>query len=477
MKKTLVTSAVVIVVIVAGAVLIAPYFIGRSVEARFRQRIAVIADRTDVPIHITAYHRHWFSATAATAAGFHGRRIVLRYQIRHGPLPDFDLATIRTRTTAADLPIARNGDTPFVQARTRVGFTGDSLTSIRVAPLTWDATAPDGKPLHIAWQGMHGRLKTSDRQHLTLVSPGFKAHHAGVTSGARGLRLTASSADWGDAAPADLTARDLEGESRLHVDQVFIHDPENQKDLRFGGTLDTQSTSARPNRWGVHAALKLDHIELPAESSAASALDVQRFELDAGLDGLNAKRLIALLTAIKPYQRRLAKADKRRMRHISARMNALLLRRLPDVLTDDSAMHLGIPTLATRRGAAGLDITASLRPPAPPQSNTGQATGHGLALLRRAVLAATVHVDKPLLGWMLKQGGHPQRDERALTGLRRNGLIEVSGDTLRSSLHLDADRLAVNGHVLPDRVRRALLLGIMMAGQSRGAAAGSPAVP
>ena len=462
MARKLVLGAAAVVVVVGGAALVAPYFIGQTVESRFRAQVAAISQRTDIPIRVTAYRRHWFSADATTTARLGTRRVTLHYAIHHGPLPGFNLATIKTHWSAANLALTKGRDKPVVSAHTTVDFDGDSTTTIHAGQLEGDVTDHDGRQVHVVWQGLDGQLRVDDKQHLTLKSPGLRLQRDGVTSGYKNLTLTAQGARLRSGGLDELQPRDLVGRSDVEFGQVFFRGPGNRHNMTFSGSLESRSSVPKANRWNFHTALKLRDLALPPRDASTAALKIHAATLEAGFKDLNAHRFLALLDAIQPYQRQLVGADADEVKRINARIDALMLKRLPGLLTDDSVLQIGLPTLDTGRGAAGMQVTASLQP-ATVLSNPDRADRLS-GLLQRAAVKASAHVDKPLMQWLLAQSEDPAKGRKALANLAQERLIGMQKGAIESSLYLDHKTMRVNGHALPDRMRRALLMGLFASG-------------
>ncbi|WP_423822737.1 DUF945 family protein [Salinisphaera sp. SPP-AMP-43] len=463
MAKQFVFGAVAIVGVAVGAAVVAPYFIGQSIEARFRAQVGALDQRLGIPLRVAEYHRHWFSAEATIETMVDKQQITLHSDIRHGPLPGFNLATIDTRWAPDDLNITYDQAEPLLNARTEVGFSSSTTTSLHAAPFEGSGQAADGKPVQVAWQGMDGELWTDDQQHLQLTSPGLRVRHDGVVQGFKDLSVQAQGAQLPGEKIEELRARDLVGHSDIQFGQVFFQSPDTPQRITFGAALKGRATSSKANRWGFHTALTLHDLVLPNDQSSASALKVHELTLETAIDALNAQQLVALLSAVRPYQQQLAGASKAEVKRLNKQIGQMVIKRLPEVLTDDSALHIGLSSLATNRGSAAIDLTASLHSGSE-QANPQRVSGLA-SLVRRAFVEASAEVDKPLLQWLLAQSDDPTKGRRTLAGLAQKGLIDKQQAQFKSSFYMDSNTMRINGQKLPDRMRRLLLMSILAASQ------------
>lgn len=185
MKKTLFA---VVLVIAAVAVFVAlPWFLGREVEARFKDAVEGLSRPGSFRVKVAEYQRGVFSSEArvevtvevsnlALASVF---AVVPEFQkytgytiyntIHHGPWPMagtftgegspfFALGVMDSAIYFKEPPFLFSnyfGDSSIATARTSIGLTGDARLRLIGTPLSYNA--PDGMLL-IGWKGFDGKL-------------------------------------------------------------------------------------------------------------------------------------------------------------------------------------------------------------------------------------------------------------------------------------------------------------------------------
>jgi uncharacterized protein YdgA (DUF945 family) len=192
-KKT----ALVIAIAALAALGASPWWLGARAERLYRSELASWSQPGQVRIEILEYRRGWLrsearirvvleSLEAAAAAQGETRlagwsRLLQTDRIHHGPLPlvgaALGLGGYRPALAVIDSAVGLEADasegaepTPFLKARTVLGFRGTAVSALRSDPV--EAAVPLGT---VRWEGMSGAIEWPGdaRAAGTLESPGF----------------------------------------------------------------------------------------------------------------------------------------------------------------------------------------------------------------------------------------------------------------------------------------------------------------
>lgn len=156
MKKIAIVGGVVIVIAAAAGV--SPYLVGGSVEAKVKQKVAVLNNKLDrlfqkKDIVQLEYNRGWFSSTAKTTID----GVVINHQITHGPYCFFGLGKIESSVELpteikSQLETFFDGQQPYA-ITTEIAFSGATSLNIFSPALANEKALPPYAKL--TWKGLN----------------------------------------------------------------------------------------------------------------------------------------------------------------------------------------------------------------------------------------------------------------------------------------------------------------------------------
>lgn len=186
MKKNLVTA---VVVFVAAAGVVTPYFFGGKTELLFRQQIDRLALNDEQNIRVVNYQRGWFSSTATTEYSSDTQQTIrLHHKITHGPWGALGFAKVVT--TPDPQSFDKSLPSPLFTLVTKVSFlrTYYGTLSVPAFDLTW------GNHGELHWKGLESSysLKLGGQQSLDLTAPELLLKGNDINIFLQGIHLTGS---------------------------------------------------------------------------------------------------------------------------------------------------------------------------------------------------------------------------------------------------------------------------------------------
>ncbi len=466
MKKTVLVIAIAALAALAAS----PWWLGARAERLYRSELASWSQPGQVRMEVVEYRRGWLRSEAevrvvleslemaATAQGEPGvarwSRLLQTDRIHHGPLPlvgaALGLPGFRPALAVVDSAVGLEAEasegaepTPFLRARTVLGFNGTAVSALRSDPV--EAAVPQGT---VRWEGMTGTIQWPGDARATgkMESPGFHLSGEGMDVRLQGL-----------AASFDLH-RGVEG---LVLGDYSVSVRRMAGAAKEGESFSLDGITARTSAFAagevVHGstALAVEEIVAGGETYGPASLELAVRNLDA--------RSVARWQALGGEMQGLAEDPEALTALLEREGRALapaLLARSPEV--EITALRFRGPQgeVSARAGVSfdggapvDLDAPKTLLPRIRAQAEAKVPAALAL-LLARPQGERQVAAQEAAGRWRAKTPeDRARRVEKAtaqlLEGLVAQGLLEFDGGYYAVAARWAEGRLAVNGMPIP----------------------------
>ena len=439
-----------VVVLAIGVGVGAPYVIGQSVEQRFRESVDEFATESGVPVEVTRYDRHWFSATARTQVVRNTKRIEIDHVIHHGPWPDLAWATVESRPIFDALPNAQQlFDGPPLTVTTRLGLSGGTKIAVDSPAAAGQLTNGRGEKAEVEWGGLTGTFSVVDHEvRLDINAPTFRFAIAEGALRFNGLRL--HSEGWDVMRMAD-TAGKWASNASLSVDELSFRDDE-ERVVSLAGKLSSEMKTIDDTELVYSNRFQLRDIALSGIGSAPIA--VESAGLSITLAGLQLEPLENMVGAMQQFQQQLQATDGIARERADTQMGLLSLEYLPKIFAGSPKLMLDVPAMRTSHGEVGASLEVALAPgvgttPADPMQALGRT-------MQRLAVQASAFADKPFMQWLTGQAEAPAEAREMVSQLIAQQMLVAEDDRISARVYYDVDTLKINGKPAPPEMLQGL---------------------
>lgn len=352
-RRTAVIS--VLVLFVAVLAVIAPYLVGMRVESLFRQHVARLSDRTQLPIEVVQYKRGWLHAQAMTRIQLpHGHDVELQHHITHGPYAVFGWARIESASVNKSNKLLKHffGDKPAATVDTQFGYGGS--VALDLSSPSFNKPAPHEQDVTVTWKGATAHIRYNGsklRMHVSV--PGFHVNADDGEMRVRGLEMKGT----GSLLPAeDAGTSEWGGEAHASLQRFLFHAPKQAHHIAFSVKWDAEAGLDKAGKYGVDARLEMvDAVFGLPLRGRHKPLMFDDGTLHFNVQGIATKPLGKVVHQFRALNRQ----DDTNPGRDRRRTIALLKKELPALLTRDAEVAVEIPALKSSLGSLELSGNAT----------------------------------------------------------------------------------------------------------------------
>lgn len=456
------------IVIVVGAAICAPYFMGNAIEPKFEQSIQDLQTylhRIDPDFNVRQenYQKGWFSSSSRVVLSLSGQDIPIDNKITHDPFGYFGLGKIESSITLKDSPQLQNdiestlatiislgkynprssntkgtisqlfADQSPLSITSKIGFSNAVSIDIYSPPID-NKPLPDDPSTIINWGGIKGTLVYNDKNLDTNITiPQFKLSQNKHAIDIKTTTITSTGYYGNDYEHWRNT--NTAGKAFLNIEKFSFSDDQStfstQLNLMMASTDDQQFL-------GFDTALKLTNIELP-KSAHFDLADNNLVELTIKLTDIPKQTLIDYLVNFEKIEQE---------------------GRVP---TDDEIQPLFEPVVINYlKGTPSLNAQFLVKDSEKQSSLSLDLTlptdDMSIKTLEQAIASAgdrfeatlTSNTSESFIDEMSKQGLLPMPKEALLQSLTENNLIVSKNGEFSSKTEFKKGHFYVNGQPNPE---------------------------
>lgn len=428
------------VIVLAGAALSAPYFVGNTIESRFNQEINALQislPQIDPKLGISQenYQKGWFSSTSRVILTIDGKKIPIDNKIIHGPFNYFGLGKIES-SIALDKGVNKVQDeiiqlfsdqTPLL-VTTKIGFSNTDITIY--SPVIDNKSLTNDQSIFISWGGINGAISFNSHKNLNanITIPNFKisdndkvAVIQNTVLKAQGL-FTDDIGKWVDTDTSSTLTLDIEKASITNGASTF------------SSKLNLVSRSTDDNAYiGSDTTLKLTDIKAPKELDLDVA-DDGLIEFNFNFDHIPKKSLVDYVAKFKALQEQGKNPTDAEILSIVEPFMISYLQGTPSVKA-----HLLIKD-SKKNALISFDIKL---PKADPNANTIDQIISNMEDRVEATLATSF--SETFLDVFEKHGKLPMPKEAFIQGLLENDRFTLNNGELSNKTEYKKGHIYVNG--------------------------------
>ncbi len=296
------------VIVLAGAALSTPYFVGNTIESRFNQEIKALQislPQIDPKLGITQenYQKGWFSSTSRVILTIDGKKIPIDNKIIHGPFNYFGLGKIESSIVldkgvnkVQDEIIQLFSDQTPLLVTTKIGFSNTDITIY--SPVIDNKSLTNDQSIFISWGGINGAISFNSHKNLNanITIPNFKISDNDKVAVIQNTVLKAQGLFTGDI--GKWVDTDTSSTLTLDIEKASITNGAST----FASKLNLVSRSTDDNAYiGSDTTLKLTDIKAPKELDLDVA-DDGLIEFNFNFDHIPKKSLVDYVAKFKALQ-------------------------------------------------------------------------------------------------------------------------------------------------------------------------------